>query len=94
MISTILYQSNARHAPCDHQVEAVDGLFLAAFQRPAEALLWALECNEHMIQEEWPHELLVGVLWVLVCSWVSCGVFFGGWGRAAAFVVLAGVHWA
>jgi len=39
-------------------VEAVDGLFLAAFQRPAEAILWALECNEHMIKQDWPDELL------------------------------------
>ncbi|MEW5301527.1 MAG: hypothetical protein WDW36_004384 [Sanguina aurantia] len=39
-------------------VEAVDGLFLAAFQRPADAILWALECNEDMIKQEWPEELL------------------------------------
>ncbi|MEW5319088.1 MAG: hypothetical protein WDW38_010259 [Sanguina aurantia] len=39
-------------------VEAVDGLFLAAFQQPADAILWALECNEDMIKQEWPEELL------------------------------------
>ncbi len=33
------------------QVEAVDGLFLAAFQRPSDAILWALECNEAMIKQ-------------------------------------------
>jgi hypothetical protein len=32
-------------------VEAVDGLFLAAFQRPADAILWALESNEKMIKQ-------------------------------------------
>jgi hypothetical protein len=29
----------------------VDGLFLAAFQRPSDAILWALECNEAMIKQ-------------------------------------------
>lgn len=33
------------------QVEAVDGLFLAAFHRASDALLWALECNDHMIKQ-------------------------------------------
>ncbi|KXZ55594.1 hypothetical protein GPECTOR_2g1144 [Gonium pectorale] len=39
-------------------VEAVDGLFLAAFQRPSDAILWALECNEAMIKQDWPEDLL------------------------------------
>ena len=29
----------------------MDGLFLAAFQSPADAILWALECNEKMIRQ-------------------------------------------
>ncbi len=29
----------------------MDGLFLAAFQRPSDAILWALECNEAMIKQ-------------------------------------------
>lgn len=39
-------------------VEAVDGLFLAAFQRPSDAILWALECNEAMVTQDWPDDLL------------------------------------
>ncbi len=39
-------------------VEAVDGLFLAAFLRPFKAISWALECNDLMIKQAWPDELL------------------------------------
>jgi len=40
------------------QVEYVDGLFLAAFSQPANALLWALDCQQQMLRTKWPPELL------------------------------------
>ncbi|GFH15421.1 guanylate cyclase domain-containing protein [Haematococcus lacustris] len=41
-----------------YAVEAVDGLFLAAFQSPAHAVLWALRCNELLVQQPWSRALL------------------------------------
>ncbi|KAL6749897.1 nucleotide cyclase [Haematococcus lacustris] len=41
-----------------YAVEAVDGLFLAAFQSPAHAVLWALRCNELLVHQPWSRALL------------------------------------
>lgn len=68
----------------------MDGLFLAAFQRPSDAILWALECNEAMIKQDWPEDLLAHELCEeLVISaptkegevGAGAGVRGAGWGR-------------
>lgn len=40
------------------QVECVDGLFLASFVNPWDALTWALRCHQRMLMAAWPEELL------------------------------------
>lgn len=39
-------------------MQVVDGLLLAAFPHPAQAVLWALACNTSLAELEWPEELL------------------------------------
>ncbi|KAG1681386.1 hypothetical protein FOA52_007434 [Chlamydomonas sp. UWO 241] len=39
-------------------IEAVDGLFLASFSSPENAIPWALKCNEAMISVDWGEALL------------------------------------
>lgn len=41
-----------------YMVECVDGLFLASFVNPWDALTWALRCHQRMLMAAWPEELL------------------------------------
>lgn len=49
-----LSHSTSPAAAQGYLVEAVDGLFLSAFQHPMDAILWALDCNEKMIRQVGP----------------------------------------
>lgn len=46
--SVVGEELKARHG---YLVEAVDGLFLAAFLKPLNAVMWALECNDLMLKQ-------------------------------------------
>ncbi|KAG2493662.1 hypothetical protein HYH03_008176 [Edaphochlamys debaryana] len=52
---TVAQQLNAADG---YVVELVDGLCLAAFRSPADALLWSLRCGRALLQAPWSDELL------------------------------------